>query len=158
MPERAVEDVRDYPRPPRVEPTDEHVVVVLGGETVVDTRRAVRVLETFHAPTYYVPVDDVADGALRPAAGQSFCEFKGVATYYDVVAGDRTAPRAAWTYRDPSPGFEVLAGRVALYAGPMDEVSVDGERVVPQPGDFYGGWVTSRVTGPVKGAPGTLGW
>jgi uncharacterized protein (DUF427 family) len=156
------ESVWDYPRPPRVEPTGEHVVVVLGGVVVVDTRRALRVLETSHPPSYYLPVDDVLAGALRPAAGTSWCEFKGTAGYLDVLGGDPigsvVAHAAAWTYPRPSPGFELLAGHVALYPGRMDRCTVDGETVVAQEGGFYGGWVTSRVVGPFKGVPGSRGW
>jgi len=148
------ESVWDYPRPPRVEPTEEHIVVRLGGLIIAETRDAVRVLETSHPPAYYLPRSAFEDGVLSPAAGHSVCEFKGVASYLDVgdVAG------AAWYYPDPLPGYEVLADRVSLYPGRMDSCEVDGERVVPQEGDFYGGWITSRVAGPFKGAPGTLGW
>ena len=115
------ESVWDYPRPPRVEPTDEHVVVELGGGVVAETRRALRVLETSHPPVYYVPIEDVVDGALRPSARRTFCEFKGWAAYVDVVGADgRVAPDAGWTYPEPTPGFEVLAGTVAFYPGRMD--------------------------------------
>jgi len=152
------ESVWDYPRPPRVEETDERVTVDFGGARVVDTVRAVRVLETSHPPVYYVPREDVADGALRPAAGSSFCEFKGRAAYLDVIAGAAVAPRAAWYYPTPEPGYELLAGCVAIYPGRMDACAVAGETVIAQEGDFYGGWITSRVVGPFKGAPGTLGW
>ena len=152
------ESVWDYPRPPRIEESAEHVVVELGGVTVADTRRALRVLETSHPPTYYLPRDDFADGTLEPAAGSSYCEFKGAARYLTVVGGDRRAERAAWCYPEPSPGMERLAGHVAVYPGAMDRCTVDGEVVRPQEGGFYGGWVTSRVVGPFKGAPGTSGW
>ncbi|GAB4065096.1 DUF427 domain-containing protein [Angustibacter speluncae] len=152
------ESVWDYPRPPRVEPTDEEVVVRLGGVEVLRTTRALRVLETSHPPTYYLPRADFADGALRPAEGSSFCEFKGHASYLDVVGGDAVAAGAAWTYPDPSRGFEVLRDHVALYPGRMDGCTVAGEEVVPQEGGFYGGWITSRVVGPFKGSPGTWGW
>ncbi|WP_110182896.1 DUF427 domain-containing protein [Nocardioides solisilvae] len=157
--QRETESVWDYPRPPLVVPSEEHVMVELDGEVVVDTRRSLRVLETSHPPVYYVPADDVADGLLRPVAGTTWCEFKGSASYFDVVGpSGRVLPRAAWHYPQPTAGFEALAGHVALYAGRMDRCSVDGETVVAQEGDFYGGWITSRVTGPFKGAPGTRGW
>ena len=152
------ESVWDYPRPPRVEPTGEHVVVELGGVVVADTHRALRVLETSHPPVYYLPVEDVAPGALVPVAGTTWCEFKGTAHYLDVVAGGRTATRAAWAYPRPSPGYEVLVDHVAFYPGLLDRVTVDGEVVRAQEGGFYGGWVTDRVVGPFKGAPGTRGW
>ena len=152
------ESVWDYPRPPRVEASGEEVVVILGGVEVCRTTAAQRVLETSHPPTYYLPRRDFVDGALRPAAGSSFCEFKGTAGYLDIVAGDVVAERAGWFYPTPAAGFEVLADHVALYAGRMDRVTVDGEDVVPQAGAFYGGWITSRVAGPFKGGQGTTGW
>ncbi|MGZ4495414.1 MAG: DUF427 domain-containing protein [Nocardioides sp.] len=152
------ESVWDYPRPPRIEPTGATVEVTLGGVVVARTTRALRVLETSHPPTYYLPAADFADGALRPAAGTSYCEWKGVASYLDVVAGDRVAPRAAWTYPEPTPAFAAIADHVALYPAAMDACTVDGEPVRPQPGGFYGGWITSRVVGPFKGEPGTLHW
>ena len=158
------ESAWDYPRPPAVEPTDEHVVVRLGLTVVADTRRALRVLETSHPAAYYLPFEDVAAGALVPVGGaSSWCEFKGRATYLDVVGTDEqgrplVAARAAWTYPDPSPGYELLVGHVALYPGRMTRCTVEGEVVEPQDGGFYGGWRTSRVVGPFKGGPGTTGW
>ena len=153
------ESVWDYPRPPRVEPTSEHVVVVLGGAVVADSRRALRVLETSHPPAYYLPLEDVAPGALRPAAGESWCEYKGLAAYLDLVGGrGRVAARAAWTYPRPSPGYEDLQGTVSLYPALVDACTVDGEAVRAQEGGFYGGWITSRVVGPFKGGPGSRGW
>lgn len=156
---RAMESVWDYPRPPAVVPSDEHVVVELDGVTVVDTRRALRVLETSHPPVYYLPIGSVAPGVLRPVAGTTWCEFKGTASYFDVVgASGRVVPRGAWHYPQPTAGFEALVDHVAFYPGRMDRCSVDGEVVVAQAGDFYGGWITSRVTGPFKGPPGTSRW
>lgn len=152
------ESVWDYPRPPRIERTAARVTVDLGGERIVDTDDVVRVLETSHPPVYYLPVAAFADGALQPTSGSSFCEFKGAASYFDVRGGGRSAPRAGWTYPNPSPGFELLRGRVAVYAAPMDRCTLDGEDVQPQPGGFYGGWITSSVVGPFKGVDGSWGW
>lgn len=152
------ESVWDYPRPPRAEVVDVRVTIDLGGERVVDTHDVVRVLETSHPPVYYLPIAAFAPGSLEPAAGRSFCEFKGAARYLSVRGGGTLAERAAWNYPTPSPGFEALADRVAVYAGLMDACFVDGERVVPQPGGFYGGWITSGVAGPFKGGPGSHGW
>ncbi len=152
------ESVWDYPRPPRVEPSAELVEVRFGGQLVARSRRTLRVLETSHPPTYYLPLDDVESGALRPAAGSTWCEFKGEATYFDVVAGSVVARRAAWTYPRPTRGFEVLVDHVAVMPSAVDACTVDGELVRPQEGGFYGGWVTSRVVGPFKGGPGTRGW
>ena len=152
------ESVWDYPRPPRVEAVDARVSVVLGGEQVVDTRDVVRVLETSHPPVYYLPIAAFAPFSLVQTAGSSFCEFKGSARYLNVRGGTALAERAAWNYPSPEAGFEMLADRVAVYAARMDECTVDGERVTPQPGNFYGGWITANVVGPFKGGAGSLGW
>ena len=152
------ESVWDYPRPPRVEPSTALVEIRLGGLVVARTTHALRVLETSHPPTFYLPVASFVDGALRPAAGSSYCEWKGDASYYDVVSPTRTAVRAGWTYPQPSPGFEALLDHVAVMPGAVDTCTVDGEIVVPQEGGFYGGWITSRVVGPFKGGAGTRGW
>ncbi|HMF03375.1 MAG TPA: DUF427 domain-containing protein [Acidimicrobiia bacterium] len=152
------ESVWDYPRPPRVEPVTGRLAVVLGGETVAATSRGLRVLETSHPPNYYFPLADVAPGVLERSSGGSFCEFKGRAHYYAVRGGGRVEPDAAWVYDEPGTGYESLAGTVAFYAGRTDACFVDGERVTAQPGGFYGGWITSTVTGPFKGGPGTEGW
>lgn len=152
------ESVWDYPRPPRVEQVAERVTIRLGGELIADSDAAVRVLETSHPPVYYLPIADFVPGALGDAPGASFCEFKGAARYFDVRGGDVVREGAAWNYPQPSPGFEALTDRVAVYAGPMDECTVGGEAVTPQPGGFYGGWVTSSLAGPFKGVPGSQGW
>lgn len=152
------ESVWDYPRPPRLERVAQHVRIVFAGEVLADTAAAWRVLETSHPPTYYLPFDAVAPGALTPAGGGSVCEWKGPALYYDVALGGRRATRAAWTYPKPRPPFGAIAGHVAFYAAPMDGCFVGDERAVPQPGGFYGGWVTSGVVGPFKGEPGTWEW
>ncbi len=154
------ESVWDYPRPPRVELSSNRIRVVLGGAVIADTTSAHRVLETSHPPVYYVPLEDVAPGSLESSRGRStFCEWKGVAAYFDVIGGDgRQAPRAAWTYANPAPGFEAIRDAVAFYPAAMDECTVDGELVEAQEGDFYGGWITSDIVGPFKGSPGTLGW
>lgn len=152
------ESVWDYPRPPRVEVSAEHVQIRFGGSLIADSTRTLRVLETSHPPTYYVPVSDFVAGSLREASGSSWCEFKGAAAYFDVVVGDVVARSAAWTYPEPTHGFESLVGHIAVMPAAMDECLVDDEVVVPQEGGFYGGWITSRVVGPFKGSPGTRGW
>jgi uncharacterized protein (DUF427 family) len=152
------ESVWDYPRPPRLEQFRGRITVELGGETVASTNRGWRVLETSHPPTYYLPADDFRPGALREADGGSWCEWKGRARYFDVTGGNRVAARAAWTYPEPTTGFRALAGAVAVMAAQMGRCTVDGEEVLPQPGGFYGGWITSRVAGPFKGVPGSMGW
>ncbi|MGZ5403351.1 MAG: DUF427 domain-containing protein [Nocardioides sp.] len=152
------ESVWDYPRPPRVEPSSETIEVHLGGEVLARSTASYRVLETSHPPTYYLPTSAFASGVLRPVEGTTFCEWKGHASYYDLAAASRTAPRAGWAYPTPSPGFEMLVDHVAVMPASVDACFVDGERVVAQPGGFYGGWITSRVAGPFKGAPGSWGW
>lgn len=147
------ESVWDYPRPPLVEPTAKHIEVVFGGTTIADTTRALRVLETSHPPVYYIPLGDIDRGVLLSNGHATYCEFKGEACYFDVSVDGRTAEDAAWTYEKPSPGFEALRGHVAFYPRPMDECRVDGEVARPQPGAFYGGWITSDVVGPFKGEP-----
>jgi uncharacterized protein (DUF427 family) len=154
-----VENVWDYPRPPRLEPCARRVRVELGGTLVADSTRALRVLETSHPPAIYVAPGDVAAGVLTPSAQRpTFCEWKGVARYFDVVAGGRTALAAAWAYADPVAEYAALRDHVSFYPGRVDACFLDDERVVAQAGDFYGGWITSDITGPFKGAPGTSGW
>jgi uncharacterized protein (DUF427 family) len=154
----ARENVQDYPRPPALEPVALRLSVVLGGVEIAATTRGFRVLETHHAPSYYVPPDDIAAGALRPSAGRTICEWKGVARYFDVIAGSREELRAAWCYDNPTEAFAAIAGFVAFYPGQMDACRVGDLRVRPQPGGFYGGWVTPNLDGIVKGGPGTEGW
>ena len=155
--ELPIENVQSYPRPPALEPLSHRIRVLLGGVVVAETTNALRVLETHHAPTYYLPPGDVADG-LKPARGSSFCEWKGRATYWSVHAGDAVAEAAAWSYPTPSARFAALKDHVAFYAGHMDACFVGEVRVLPQPGDFYGGWVTPNLRGQIKGAPGTRHW
>ena len=152
------ESVWDYPRPPRLETFAGSITVELGGETIARTDRGWRVLETSHPPTYYLPPSAFRDGALRAAAGSSWCEWKGVATYYDLVSKARVAERAGWAYLDPTPGFTALTGAIAVMAAQTDRCTVNDEQVESQPGGFYGGWITSWVKGPFKGIPGSMGW
>ena len=151
------ENVQSYPRPPALEPVLQRITIRLGGVIVADTSRGLRVLETHHAPTYYLPPEDI-HATLRPVQGSSFCEWKGVARYFDVMAGSANAPRAAWAYESPTARFAPIASHVAFYAALMDEVRVGDLRVIPQPGNFYGGWVTPNLDGQIKGAPGTQHW
>jgi uncharacterized protein (DUF427 family) len=150
--------VWDFPRPPALVQWHEHVVVTFAGVVVAETTEAWSVLETSHPPTYYLPPAAFEEGSTRPAAGTTLCEWKGTAGYLDIVAGDWVAPRAGWTYADPTPTFAAIRDHVAIYPAAMDSCTVDGVPVLPQPGGFYGGWVTPRVVGPFKGDPGTQGW
>ncbi len=152
------QSVWDYPRPAIAELCAAHVVVEHAGMVVADTRASVRTLETSHPPSYYIPPCDIAPGVLRRADGASFCEWKGAAIYWDVVIGDLVLPRVGWSYPRPSRAFESLRDHVAFYAGPFDRCSVDGQTVTPQPGNFYGGWITANLAGPFKGVPGSRGW
>ncbi|MGH9069674.1 MAG: DUF427 domain-containing protein [Acidimicrobiales bacterium] len=152
------ESVWDYPRPPRLEHEARQITVVLGGVCVADTLAALRVLETSHPPTYYLPPADVDPACLEPAAGASYCEWKGLARYWSVVAGGRRADAAAWSYPSPTAPFAELVDHVAFYCAAMDRCEVGGEVAAAQPGGFYGGWVTSWVVGPFKGVPDSSGW
>jgi uncharacterized protein (DUF427 family) len=152
------ESVWDYPRPPRVEDSDRHIRMIFGGVTIANSRRAKRVLETSHPPVYYIPLEDVRMEHLVRNPRSTWCEWKGAARYYDLEAGGRKKPAAAWSYPDPTPAFESLRGYIAVYPGRMDACFVDDERVQSQPGDFYGGWITRDIVGPFKGGAGTMGW
>ncbi len=152
------ESVWDYPRPPSAEVTGRLVEVEVGGRVVARTSRAVRVCETSHPPVYYVPRDDVVSGVLERGDGASWCEWKGMATYWDAVVDGRRVPAVGWSYERPTPGYEHLRGAVAFYPSRVDAARVDGVAVRAQAGDFYGGWITPEVAGPFKGEPGTLGW
>ncbi|HZJ28193.1 MAG TPA: DUF427 domain-containing protein [Acidimicrobiia bacterium] len=152
------ESAWDYPRPPRLEPVTRRLRVILGGETIAETIRGYRVLETSHPPNYYFPPADVVPGALEAADGASFCEWKGRADYLSALGGDRREVAAAWAYARPSPAFASIRGYVAFYPARMDACFVDDERAVAQPGGFYGGWITDDVVGPFKGASGTRSW
>ncbi|MEM0937695.1 MAG: DUF427 domain-containing protein [Pseudomonadota bacterium] len=156
--ELLAEDVQAYPRPPALDRIVLPVEVILGGEMVARTTRALRVCETHHAPTYYIPPEDIAPGALSEAAGSSYCEWKGSARYWTVAAGGQTRRHAAWSYPSPTPAFAALKDHMAFYPGLMEACRVGGVDVTPQPGDFYGGWVTPNLLGTVKGAPETRWW
>ena len=149
--------VWDFPRPPRLAPDPREVVIRWGDVEVARTRRAVRVLETAHPPSFYLPWDDVARHLLQPAAGGSFCEWKGPARYWTLAHGRERLPAVAWSYPQPLAGAEALANCVAFYPRDLD-CRVDGARALPQAGGFYGGWVTPELVGPLKGEPGSEGW
>jgi uncharacterized protein (DUF427 family) len=150
--------VWDFPRPAISEPCEAHIRIEHAGVVIAETRSSVRTLETSHPPSYYLPPDCIAPGVLRRAAGSSFCEWKGAATYWDVVIGDIVLPRVGWSYASPTAGFVSLRDHIAFYAGPFDRCTVNGEIVIPQAGGFYGGWITSGFAGPFKGGPGSMGW
>ena len=152
------ESVWDYPRPPRVEPVPERLRVVVGGVTIADTIRGLRVLETAGAPVYYFPPTDVRIDMFDTSPRTTFCEWKGGASYHTVVVGGRVIENVAWSYEEPKPGYESLRSHLAFYAAKVDEAWVGDELATPQPGGFYGGWVTSRIVGPMKGEPGSEGW
>jgi uncharacterized protein (DUF427 family) len=154
-----VERVWDYPRPPAVTSCGARVRLELAGEVLAESVRALRVLETSHPPTVYVPPEDVRDDLLAAAGVRStWCEFKGVASYFDAIVGERCVRTVAWTYRDPSLGYEALRDHVAFYPGRVDAAWIGDERVQAQQSDFYGGWITADLIGPFKGPSGTRGW
>lgn len=148
-----LEDVWQYPRPPRVEASDALIEIEHRGQILARTRRALRVLETSHPPSYYLPSQDIDMSRLEPVQRRSFCEFKGWAGYWAL-----DGQVVAWSYAEPALGFQSIAGALAFYPSRLDECRVNGERVQAQEGDFYGGWITSNLKGPFKGAPGTSGW
>lgn len=157
------ESVWDYPRPPRLEPTSRRLFLSLGGVTVADTTHGLRMLETSHPPVYYLPSQDVAPGLLRPSGRRgSVCEWKGAAVYWDLLLPGTTLAAVAWSYPNPTRAYAALRDFLAFYPAPFQPpqgtCTVDGEQVQPQPGGFYGGWITGDLVGPFKGAPGTLGW
>ncbi len=157
-PKPGQESVWDYPRPPIVEPTGKHLRVVLNGVIIADTHNAMRVLETSHPPVYYLPPADIQMQYLAQTTGRSLCEWKGQAWYYTVTVGDVRELNAAWFYPEPEAAFANIRDYVAFYAQRMDACYVDGELVTPQPGEFYGGWITRDIVGPFKGDQGTRGW
>lgn len=152
------ESVWAYPRPPALEPEARRVRIVHKGIVIADTTGAWRVLETSHPPTYYLPPADLAEEYLESAGGGSICEWKGAARYWTVEVEGSRLERVGWSYPNPTPRAEPIRDFVAFYAAPFDEVTVDGEQVTPQPGGFYGGWITSWVKGPFKGGAGSWGW
>lgn len=153
------ESVWDYPRPPRVEPVGRRVRIEHAGEVVAESERALRVLETASPPTIYIPADDVRTDSLREVpAKHTHCEWKGRANYFDLELGDETSPAAAWHYPEPRDAYAELRGHIAFYAGRVDAAYLGDERVRPQGGTFYGGWITDEIEGPFKGETGTEGW
>lgn len=152
------ESVWDYPRPPAVSPDKRLVRVEFAGVEIVHSIRTIRILERSHPPGFYIPPQDVRSQYLERSGQSTFCEFKGRASYFNVRVGDRFSASAAWCYPEPSPGYESVAGFLAFYPGRVDLCTVDGQPVIPQPGDFYGGWITPEVVGPFKGDPGTMSW
>ncbi len=152
------ESVWDYPRPPRLEPVVARLRVIFAGETIADSDGGYRLLETSHPPVYYIAPEDVRRDLLCPASGSSYCEFKGHARYWDLVVGERRSERVAWSYPTPVDRFSQIKDYLAFYAQRVDECWVGKERVRPQAGSFYGGWITSNIVGPFKGEPGTGGW
>ncbi len=148
----------DYPRPPRVEPTSKRIRVIFNGIVIADTTQAKRVLETSHPPSYYIPQADIKMEYLKVTPTRSFCEYKGGASYWTIGVGERTSEDAGWSYAQPSTGYEAIKDHIAFYASRVDECYVDEEKVQPQAGDFYGGWITKDIVGPFKGGIGTWGW
>ncbi len=152
------ESVWDYPRPPALENSDKHIEVFFNDILIADSSEVKRVVETSGPPVYYVPEADIEMKYLFESTHRTLCEWKGVASYYDIAVHDKRALNAAWHYPEPTRGFESIKGYIAFYAQLMDACFVDGEIVKPQHGTFYGGWITSDIVGPFKGEPGTEGW
>lgn len=152
------ESVWRYPRPAIAEPSDRRIRIEHRGVLVADTSKAIRTLETSHPPSWYLPPADLTPGLLRRSDRRSFCEWKGEAVYWHLVVGDAVLRDVAWNYPEPTSASAILRDHVAFYAGPLNHCTVDGEPVVPQPGGFYGGWITADLAGPFEGVPGSMGW
>ncbi|KXK49799.1 MAG: hypothetical protein UZ05_CHB002001746 [Chlorobi bacterium OLB5] len=157
-PKAGQESVWDYPRPPRIEDFSGHIKIIFNGEVIAETNRAKRVLETSHPPVYYIPPEDVKEEFLEPANNHSFCEWKGEASYYHLNVKGKQVRYACWYYPEPVKGFAELKYHMAFYAQKMDACFVNDEKVTPQPGKFYGGWITKNIVGPFKGEEGSEGW
>jgi uncharacterized protein (DUF427 family) len=157
-PQPGQESVWDYPRPPRCEPTDKRLKIIFNGEIIADSDRTYRVLETSHPPVYYIPPEDIKMERLQSTGKGSFCEWKGQAIYYNLQVGDKQAANVAWAYPQPTTRFAAIASYIAFYPQYMDACYINDELVQPQPGGFYGGWITSDIVGPFKGEAGTWGW
>jgi len=157
VPEKDKESVWDYPRPPRLEPCTKSLRVIHNDVSIADTRHGKRVLETSHPPVYYFPPEDVRIEYLSAIAGSSFCEWKGIARYYDLNVDGKYAPRAAWTYPEPVPEFREIRNHFAFYCHLVDACFVGDEQARAQAGAFYGGWITDNIIGPFKGGAGTAG-
>ncbi|RMF24046.1 MAG: DUF427 domain-containing protein [Cyanobacteria bacterium J083] len=157
-PQPGQESVWDYPRPPKLETCTKRIQVVFNGVIIADSNDNYRILETSHPPVYYISPQAIKTEYLQSNPQQSFCEWKGVAHYYDVVVKEKKLEAVAWFYPSPTARFKAIANYVAFYAQPMDACLVDGEKVTPQPGGFYGGWITKNIVGPFKGEPGSWGW
>ncbi|MTI22549.1 DUF427 domain-containing protein [Fulvivirga sp. RKSG066] len=157
-PKPGQESVWDYPRPPKLEKFNKHIEIFFNGQRIVSTNKAYRVLETSHPPVYYMPMLDIEQQYLVASDRTTYCEWKGEGSYYHVSVKDKMAEDAAWYYNNPTPRFKEIKGYVAFYAHKMDKCLIDGEVVEPQPGNFYGGWVTKDIVGPFKGIEGSYGW
>lgn len=153
-----IESVWEYPRPPRLERCGERIRVAFGGHTIADSTGAIRVLETSHPPTFYIPPSDVRVEFLVPMTLRTWCEWKGQARYWTLRVGSAESAQAAWSYSEPTTAFAELRDHLAFYPARVDACYVGEEQVTRQAGDFYGGWITGNIRGPFKGGPGTLGW
>lgn len=152
------ESVWDYPRPAVCEATSRRVQIIHKGVMILDSKAAYRTLETSHPPTYYIPQSDIAMEYLKPNARRTMCEWKGQARYFDIVIGGSTTPAGAWGYAAPTPSFAAIKDHIAFYPDPLDQCMIDGEQITPQPGQFYGGWISQYEAGPFKGIPGSQFW
>ena len=152
------ESVWDYPRPPAVENSEKHIMVYFNTVLIADSTDTKRVLETSSPPVYYIPEKDVEMQYLTPSERRTLCEWKGLASYYDISVNGKSAQNATWYYPQPVGEYAELKGHIAFYPQYMDACYVDGELVTSQPGSFYGGWITTDIVGPLKGDPGTEGW
>ncbi len=157
-PTKDQESVWDYPRPPIMEKVKSLVEVYFAGRRIASSNNALRMLETSHPPTIYIPLDDIDQEVLMMSNQTTFCEWKGKGKYYHLQSGEWKAENAAWYYPEPKHAYSELKNHIAFYPSKVEACYIDGEKAEPQEGDFYGGWITSKIVGPFKGGPNTFGW
>lgn len=157
-PGKGQESVWDYPRPPAIEQFNKHIRIIFNEQIIADTNDSFRILETSHPPSYYLPKSSFKDGTLIKTNKTSYCEFKGMAHYYDIKWEDQRAAGAAWGYQNPTEHYSGIKDHVCVYGHLMDACYIGDELIIPQPGGFYGGWITNNIVGPFKGGPNSWGW
>ena len=153
-----IENVWEYPRPPICDPHVGEIKVIINNKTIAKSKNVIRVLETSHPPTYYIPVNDIKLDFLKKNKNNSFCEWKGFANYYDLIADEVNIPNVGWYYPKPTKNFFSIKNFISFYAVGKLKCVVNGEIVKKQDGNFYGGWITTNLRGPFKGGTGTMGW
>jgi uncharacterized protein (DUF427 family) len=112
--------IPDATHPITIEPTSGRVVVRVGDTVVADSTRALSLRESTYPIVYYVPIADVDPTLLRPSSNETYCPFKGDASYYSIVTADAEVTDAVWTYEQPYDAVSSIAGHLAFYADRVD--------------------------------------